>query len=86
MEEGLFEGAFRPPIGRPNRAIEWESYPIGGDGGIDSLCTSADFTASAWRKAKVPPLAMSNNLREIGYSELEWPVTTHSSEVPLALR
>jgi hypothetical protein len=34
------------------QATEWEFYPVAGDGGIDSLCTSADLSASAWGKAK----------------------------------
>jgi hypothetical protein len=53
----------RQPNGGLTRFGEWEV--------IESLCTSADLIASAWRKAKVFQLSESNNEQGRRYSSLE---------------
>jgi hypothetical protein len=50
-------------------------YRIGGDGGIDSLCTSADLACQLWCKARaasVPrPMNSGENIMRFGYNA--WP-------------
>jgi hypothetical protein len=63
-EEGLSEG------GETECSIESDSAGGRIDGGIGSLCTTAD-KQSGWRKPKPVPSEASNSLSEVRYSENE---------------
>ena len=52
-EEGWLLERVCPADSRTEQAADCESHRIGKDGGIHSLCTSADLARQLWRKVRV---------------------------------